>query len=188
MAETSLSTFVKTPDMHSNITYELSVMADSMQNDYASLEKLCSNARRFTSQLDNRRHFDGFLVHSSFLLDEIENFLQERRTVQLPYVAELAQKNEEGHNCLHCSGRCDVQHTARMLELIGSNKKMQSTLDFMSSELTANYEGDELKGSLRWLNNELELAGNLLREILDTEAEVLVPLISSAQKNINVRS
>lgn len=155
---------------------------------YQGVEKACNAAFSYAEHLANRPLFAEYVYHSKFLLKEVRTFIDDRRTIHLPYIQELAGKSTSGHDCMHCSGRCDMQHTVKMLELVSSLKKIESTVSYMQSELEAIYKNEELKGSLRWLSNAMEGVIDRLLNTFQYEDVTVIPRIKAAQKNINAHS
>jgi hypothetical protein len=163
-------------------------LAQMLLSQYTTLGSLCKNADTHIETYLSNRSFINYVNHGRLLLKEVTGFVDERRAVFLPYITELAEKQETGHNCTHCSGRCDMRHTLRLLELTGTQQKLLNTADYIKQELLFLYDNEELKGSLRWLNNELTLIDSLLREVLTCEEQSLVPQIKEAHRKINAHS
>jgi hypothetical protein len=97
----------------------------------------------------------------------VQDFIQFRKEVIAPYVHELFGKVTTGHNCISCSGTCEVRHTLK-------------TVEFKNS-----IEALKVMGITGILPVPLMGAMN---EMLYIEEHILMPKILEAQKEINVHS
>lgn len=165
--------------------YEMVAVLNTCYND---VEELCDSAVQHADALNGRTIFTGYLYHTRFLIAEIRMYIDDRRSVYLPYVAELSEKSSTGHNCMNCAGRCELQHTASILEMVSSLRKLESTVSYIQSELEAIYAHEQLKGSLRALNAEVQGLIDRLNNTLQYEEMNLVPGVKGAQTSINAHS
>lgn len=168
---------------------ELRQIVDGLSTEYFEpLSAFCDRLDRFVGQFENKALFIESINYSTYLTGEVRRFLVQRIEVFLPYLHELTEKSATGHDCANCSGKCDMQHTLKLMEFTDSLRKMQNissdiTREFMA--LNSCKEGSD--DALAWLINEVQLMGNLLDELLEKE-DTLIPNIQYAQKNINAHS
>ena len=160
------------------------IVNELSENHYSSLEALSERIIIHVQQRENKINFAEYLNHCAHLCTEVKAFIVERREAYLPYLNELSEKNTTGHDCANCSGRCDMQHNMRMLELTATLKKMKDTTSYIQKEL------DVFKnlGELKWLSNEMQLLINMLDDFFIDEETLLIPAIENAQKSINAHS
>lgn len=117
------------------------------------------------------------------LANEIEQYIQHRKEILTPYLRELTEKDNTGHNCRNCSGRCDVQHTAKLIDYTVSIEEMKKTLYHIHTVILKEDRvmDDELK-ALHHLVGRLE---NILEEVLLLEEKKLLPKIRQIQTKIH---
>ena len=120
------------------------------------------------------------------LITDIKKCLAYRVDELIPYLNELAKKEETGHNCSSCTGRCDMQHSARLLEYMASLEETKATFHKIRAVVSEEYAtGDS---ELNILRNEMVNLDNALNELFLIEELSLLPKMKAAQKNINVVS
>lgn len=178
--------------MQENIdkTYGADLMSvvQALSDEYQLLEQLCAKIDQHVDLVDRSNRFADYINHVTYFNNEVRDFVKGRRVAYVPYILELAEKNDMEHDCKLCSGNCDMQHTARLFELRDTIEKMLSASDYVQGELSAIYAKEPEKDSIQALNSEMDAAGNFLRTLLTTEVRSLIPLIKEAQKSINAHS
>jgi hypothetical protein len=152
---------------------------------YLGLDQLCAKVSEHIEEADMKEQFADYIHYSRYFVDEIREFTNGRRVAYIPYVLELAEKSDTGHNCDGCSGSCDMQHMSRLFELNKTIERVLSASEYALAEMDAIYTKEGSKKDLLPLNNEVVLTGNILKDILRQELLYLVPKIKEAQKNIN---
>lgn len=169
------------------IQYDLPEIAGKLDTEYYKMmRRLCDNAEGYLKHLDAATDIEIQYYNSYFnsFKEHLNNFIETRRVVFLPYVDELYNKHATGHNCSTCSGRCEVQHGMKLLELNSSLDNLRT----ISAELKTSLpqlNNTAYKGELKVLHNEIELLHNIINELLYLESEVLIPKIKEAQNSIN---
>ena len=126
------------------------------------------------------------LQQYDLLVNDIQKFNTQRLVYFTPYLKELAEKNDEGHNCTACSGKCDMHHTARLLDFTLSLDEVRRALQ-KNNELF-NMEYDDTYAELKQLHMDVYLLSNILDRLFEIEETTLLPKIKEAQKKINVTS
>lgn len=107
----------------------------------------------------------------------VKKYLEHRTYVLLPYINELAEKQDGGHNCATCSGKCNVQHTAALLDFNVSLLSIKDALYMLKSVISI-YESNGVIHSLTALTD-------IVGQVLQLEEDVLQPMIKTAQSHIN---
>eukprot|EP01012_Entosiphon_sulcatum_P032011 TRINITY_DN40748_c0_g1_i1.p1 TRINITY_DN40748_c0_g1~~TRINITY_DN40748_c0_g1_i1.p1 ORF type:complete len:179 (+),score=21.79 TRINITY_DN40748_c0_g1_i1:73-537(+) len=150
------------------------------------LHRLCSNAEGYITHLNNATDIDTQAYSQYFITfkNHLLQFIETRQTVFLPYIDELFNKSATGHNCSTCSGRCEVQHGIKLLELNTTLEQLRSIAADLKTTLPS-LANTAYKGELKILHNEVELLHNVINELLYLESEVLIPKIKEAQNSIN---
>jgi hypothetical protein len=121
---------------------------------------------------------------SEDIIISVADYIDQRTSVLVPYILELVQKDTAGHNCSTCSGKCSLQHNTRLMEFqmqLSQLKEHINPLIETSQQIykTTNHE------YLLMINDEMDLIGRRVQELLLIEEDCLVPKIGVVQKNIN---
>ena len=127
------------------------------------------------------------LYHCLMLAGELAAFIAERKQLYMPYFIELSEKNATGHDCSTCSGRCDMQHTAKMIELEISLEKLRNTIDYVDGEI-ANLLNAQAAGDMIRLQSLMRQMTGLAKELIGLETKSLVPKLKEAQMKINAHT
>ncbi len=153
---------------------------------YDMMHRLCGNAEGYIEHLDAATDVDTQAYNSYFknFRDHLLKFVETRKAVFLPYIDELYNKSATGHNCATCSGRCEVQHGIKILELNSSVEQLRNVAAGLKTSLPS-LNNTAFKGELKILHNEIELLHNIINELLYLESEVLIPKIKEAQNSIH---
>ncbi len=110
-------------------------------------------------------------------VDAVRKYVNHRVNIWLPYIQELAEKQDGGHNCATCSGKCNVQHTAALLDFNISLLSVKDTLYMLKSVLS-------LASKYASIHSLIALA-DVVGQALHLEEEVLQPMVKTAQTHIN---
>lgn len=166
----------------------LQAVAGQLQDDYYGvIPILCKHAREHAKYLQSKTIDQKLMYvveHTLQWIGVIEDFIGHRNTLVKPYINELADKDSGGHNCQLCSGRCEMQHTAKVMEITTSLIHIKEQHRLFVDELPELLKGVHPQ-DVKCLNNTSMLLCNYLDELLRLEADILVPRIKDAQKNIN---
>ncbi len=119
------------------------------------------------------------------LTSQLEQYMRLRRLVILPYLEELRTKEEEGHDCRSCEGRCDMQHAQHLAEIRDAHISLRELLEhlhpFSLTLPVSALSGTDLLREFR--ASVLKLEENLA-EVLFIEESAMVPLIIELQRKI----
>jgi len=167
---------------------ELIDVVQLLNNEYRGLEQLCANINEHVDRVINKDAFADYIHYVNYFTQEVRDFIKGRRVAYVPYIMELAEKNDMEHNCAQCSGNCDMQHLERLFELNKTIEKMLSASEYASTELAIIYDKELVKEDVQVLNSEVLRTNALLRKILKQEVLDLIPKVKEAQRSINARN
>jgi hypothetical protein len=120
------------------------------------------------------------------LLQCIAVYLHEEREHLIPYLKELQEKDNSGHNCGSCAGNCNVRHSSYLIRLHRSHMRMTKLLDDLQAKWLSPSDLNHPK-PYRNLQNEILFIEQMLRRLIQTEQTEMIPRIIQSQKKINVR-
>jgi hypothetical protein len=120
------------------------------------------------------------------IVGEMQKFNTQRLVYFVPYLKELVDKNEEGHNCSTCSGKCDMHHTARLLDFNLSLEEIKNATYRERDLLTNGYNGVHV--ALQQVHQDIKNLNEILSKLFIIEQTTLLPKIKEAQKKINATS
>ena len=127
----------------------------------------------------------AYISFGDQLIDAVNKYLSHRKNILLPYIQELSGKAATGHNCSTCSGRCEVQHGAKLIDFVVSLQDAKSVIQQLQVSMAKHPSEDN---ELRILTSEIALLGNLLKELFVIEEDILLAKMKNAQKSINATS
>jgi len=122
------------------------------------------------------------------VLSNIQQYLHERKSVLMPYLKTLHQKDITGHNCSTCSGACDMGHLSHFASLRDSHIKLGEELYQLQLSALPLYSNLNYPAVYSTLRCEMQLLDSLLRELIYLEEAFLMPGIIKSQKKINAHA
>ena len=168
--------------------FSLPELIEVIHTDYFdTLSRLCSAAKVYIEKINSSSlSWDdvAYVKITEEIIRSVIDYINRRRMVFIPYIQELVQKDTAGHNCSTCSGKCSLQHNARLIEFkmqLSQLKEKINPLIKASLQIykTTNHE------DLITLNDEMDLIDYMVHELLLIEEGCLMPKIEEAQKSIN---
>ncbi len=157
------------------------------QNYYKMLDVFCDHITTYCNQLKTKRLTDScysYITLCNKLVADVRKYIEDRNKIYVPYLRELAEKDTTGHNCGNCSGRCELSHNIRLVDLKVSLQEMKQLLYHIR---TAALHEDKIDDAvLKSLHTKMRLLDNMIDEMVQIEEEHLLPGIMKAQKNIHV--
>ncbi|MBS1614842.1 MAG: hypothetical protein JST06_01845 [Bacteroidetes bacterium] len=155
---------------------------------YVQLSALCERSASLLPEVQYRDHGAKLRIYTSLcanLNTQLGQYMRLRRLVILPYFEELKQKEEEGHDCRSCGGRCEMQHSRHVMDIQEAHASLHELAEhlhpFNLSLPASSLTGTELLRDFRATVIKVE---ELLTEILFIEESALVPLIKELQRKI----
>lgn len=166
---------------------DLPSLITRLDKDYYSvLEALCLNASALTNEVvENYPSTSLYISLASKLIAQIDEMVAIRKETIFPYVADLSIKVAENHDCRNCSGSCHVGHSANLLSLKDSHKKIKEILFRLHSVALPLYTNTDYPATYKVLRNEVTVIDTLLTELFYIEEANLIPQVLQAQKTIN---
>ncbi len=159
------------------------------KNYYNLIGCLCDCVETLTRQAETK---DCNALYSSLcrhLVSEIREQMQYREITLIPYLNELEHKQQSGHNCLTCSGKCHVNHTGQLQQLKAAHQHIKEILYRIQQIATPmQQEIKYKKPACRTLINEVSQLDATLTELFYLEEAILIPKIMELQSQINAET
>lgn len=169
--------------------HDLNSLVDKLCNEYyTTVDSLCKNAVRIVSELEQEEVHPSTVLYMSLstkLLDQVDDFINLRVGVIVPYVQELHTKQNEGHDCSSCAGGCHIRHTSQLAGLKESHKKIKEILYRLQMVALPLYTDIDYPDNYKSLRNEMMQIDTALTELFYLEESSLIPKIMEAQKFIH---
>ena len=149
-----------------NISLE-DLSANLRKDYYQIIEILCKCINQQCENLKSENLSEDSRIYvtlSKSHIPEVLKYIDHRWQIFSPYVTELIEKDVADHDCSCCSGKCDLQHSAKLLDLTLSIEE------------------------IKMLQNKISLLENLLNEAIYIEQTFLLPKVKNMQKMINAKS
>ncbi len=177
--------------LHTYVQYSLQDLIQRVKDDYYIILTLLSGqAKEYSTMMENTQLGNKeklFFQINREWATELNAYIEYRNETILPYLQQLAEKEYTGHNCGQCSGKCDMQHTARIIEFthtIDNVKGLYTSYSEKLSELREVNYSDRYKAIATTMDFLNEYAHQLWR----IELDCVLPKMKMAQKNINAHS
>ncbi len=154
---------------------------------YIELVDLCNNAKKSAAELnelEDHQTTSQYILLCNKIINQVTEMMHIRNDVFIPYYKELHEKNSTNHNCANCSGKCDMQHSMRLVELKESHVAGNDILHQLQMVALPLYSETIYPNAYRILRNQMVLIENTLTELFMVEETYLIPLIVEAQKKI----
>jgi len=168
----------------------LHALKEGINKDYYELIKLISkHIKEYSEYIKLKQHepySQTIAKQCEALADMAHTYVTNRINTYLPYLDELTDKEATGHDCATCSGRCDAQHSIKLLEFTASLNEIKKTFRQLKTSVLQEYK--EHSRALKILIDEIILLDDIINELFCIEEEQLLPGIKSAQNNIHARS
>jgi hypothetical protein len=158
---------------------------------YKPVEHLCS---RITDTIvaihggDQEQAASLYTSLSKKLVDQVTRYVRLRRLSLVPYLTELVEKEENGHDCRSCSTSCTIRHSSQIADIHEAHKQIRETLGLLraiEAPIACENAPVPLECQLRKLIANMD---EELSELLYLEETALVPKITDAQKAIYAHS
>jgi len=156
---------------------------------YQIIEILCKSITQQCEDLKSVNLSEESRIYvtlSKSHIPEVLKYIDHRWQVFGPYVTELIEKDVAGHDCANCSGKCGLQHNAKLLDLTLSIEEIKVTADRIRSILSQ--KSNIIDKEIKMLQNKISLLENLLNEAIYIEQTFLMPKVKNMQKTINATS
>lgn len=166
---------------------EARALSARLRNDYYNLiDCLCNCIGTLTEEPVTEEQNELFYSLSKHLVGEIKQEMNYRELLLIPYINELRDKQLKGHNCLHCAGGCQVDHSIHLHQIKAGHQKVKEILYRIHQITNPAPQGTRhLHPKTRILANEIAQLDTTLTELFYIEDAILIPKIMELQSQIN---
>jgi hypothetical protein len=119
------------------------------------------------------------------VLEKVYGYIHDFETQVIPYAKELNEKSNSGHNCAHCSGKCDMGHQALLMQLYHGHQQLQNSLHNLKMGALPLYSNLEYPVLYKLLRDDLHFIHSKIHDLIYLEEAVLIPKLLESQKKIN---
>ena len=166
-----------------------SLMAYLEKEYYAPIGQMCGRIVACTTEIHQPDvHPSAPLIYASQskkLAEQVGRYIRLRRRSLLPYLNELAEKEDNGHDCRNCATSCTIRHSTQLADIQDAHRQIRETMDQLRSITPP--APDELRHQYgeAMLRKEIAVLDEQLSELLYLEETALIPKITEAQKSIH---
>lgn len=158
---------------------------------YKSLEQMCGDVTNSITAIhggDTEQSASLYTALSKKLVEQVTRYVRLRRLSLVPYLHELVEKEESGHDCRACSSSCTIRHSSQIHDIHDAHKQIRDTLSMLRAiEAPIACEQSAAKPECK-LRQQVADLDEQLSELLYLEETALVPKITEAQKAIYAHS
>jgi hypothetical protein len=122
------------------------------------------------------------------LMGQIAQYVRLRRFALVPYISELIEKEDEGHDCRNCSSKCGVRHRAQIDSIRDAHTRIKETLCRLKSVTVAFPAGTDRETSYRSLRAEMTQLDTTLTQLFYLEECSMIPKVLEVRTAIHARS
>ncbi len=162
------------------------VLAVRLQKNYYNLiDCLCDCVDRLTQNDDTNEESSLYNSLCRHLVSGIREQIQYRQIILIPYLHELEEKQQSGHNCLNCPGKCQTNHAGQLHHLKAAHQHIKEILYRIQQITTPAQQDQYTNPASRTLANEVAQLDTTLTELFYIEEAILIPKIMELQSRIN---
>ena len=180
------------PSKHPGIPEEIHSLLNYLDREYFDrLQKHSEKVVAYIAQLhggDVHQTTSLYTSNSKKLVDEIAQYIRMCRVILGPYLLELLEKEDSGHDCRACSSSCTIRHTAQIEALQRAHSKIKETLDLIKSVVHPAKQVSMYPESFNNLGKEIQQLDVCLRELFYLEETELIPKVLEVQKAIHAHA
>lgn len=158
---------------------------------YHRLEGLCARAEYHIAELHAGDVHQAASLYTSLgkkLIGQIAQYVRLRRYALVPYIHELLEKEDDGHDCRDCGRNCKVRHGSQVDSIREAHTRIKETLYRLQSVALTVEAGSAQEAPYRALRNEMMQLDTALTELFYLEECSLIPKVVAAQNAIHARS
>jgi hypothetical protein len=164
------------------------VIQNLEKNFYGPLEKSCQRLMELGISLKEEDTDSQLSVYSSLFLSfatQLTHLCEDRRSVTIPYLLDIAEKATTRHDCLNCSADCDAEHDAQINRIEKDQYHIRDMFSRLQKIAPPLYSEENLPESYLILRKELIRTNSIIFELFYIEESTLIPVILETQKKIN---
>jgi hypothetical protein len=174
------------------LTQDLQSLLNRLQDEeYQYIVSLCDRARADILKLKDTDLPDTILTYTDRcenLIGQVSEYMRVRRLVLLPYMLELAEKEEDGHDCRNCSGTCKVGHADHVQRIRNAHDSLRVQLRLLQSSGLPLYSTGLFPEAYRSLRSAMLLLDIALMEVIFIEESTLIPMLIDLQQKIGAHA
>ena len=165
-----------------------SLLAYLEKEYYTPVERLCVGITDCVTEIHHGDVHQSASLYTSLskkLVEQVGRYIRLRRLSLLPYLNELVEKEDDGHDCRKCATSCTIRHSSQVTDIQDAHRQIRETLDKLRAIVEpVNHEllHQDWEKTLR---KEIALLDEQLSELLYLEETALIPKIADAQKSIH---
>lgn len=155
---------------------------------YAHIILLCDRALLHIAELHDGDVHQTASLYTSLskkLIGQVEQYVRLRRYALLPYLIELMDKEDAGHDCRDCGSSCTIRHSAQIVGITRAHNKIKETLYRVQSVAIPLLTPAVHAEAYLALRNDMMQLDTQLTHLFYLEETCLMPAIIEAQKNIH---
>ena len=169
----------------------LAQLSDVLKKKYYEVVSLqCNHAIDYAALIEsNNPSLEQlfFARRTTSWVNQLTEFVKHRNEIIIPYLNELAGKEADGHNCEMCSGRCDMQHRSKEVEINYTLQQAKDNYATYRSDINVMIRQPH-PHEFRAFPNMMRDLQECLEEAFYLESKVMLPKIKEAQTKINAHS
>lgn len=122
------------------------------------------------------------------LTGQVKQYIRLCRIALLPYILELLDKEDAGHDCRNCASSCTIRHTAQIWGIKDAHTQMTGTLQRLQAVAMPVHHESLHADEYRMLRSEMLHLDKTLKTLFGLDESSLIPKVMEAQKNIHAHS
>lgn len=157
------------------------------EEEYQYLASLCNRIDTAIADLRGQEDFSRVADYAglcSGLINEVRRYMRMRRLVLLPYIQELIDKEDNGHDCRMCGGGCSARHRDQVNCVRKAHAGIRERLYQVQTGPTPVYQSGAFPEGFRAMRTHILLMQTALMELLFIEESALIPRLIELQHNI----
>jgi len=167
---------------------DLQQLLATIEDKYVRLESLREKVSQYLPEVQYEDRDGNLRLYTSLctnLSAQLGQYMRLRRLVLVPYIKDLFDKEEDGHDCRACGGGCRVQHAAHIANIREAHGELHELLVHLQPVATSLHKGRENHSDVfRGLRVDMMQMEQTLNEVLFIEESALVPMMMILQRNI----
>lgn len=160
----------------------------TLDNKYSQLESLLDKIAYVLPEVQYLDADGSLRLYTSLcnnLSAQLGQYMRLRRLVLLPYLKDLLDKEEDGHDCRACGNNCAVQHAAQLTNIREAHCELRELLEHLQPVAVGLSAGEyEQSPYYRSLRADMLQKEETLNEVLFIEESALLPMMIELQRNI----
>lgn len=167
---------------------DLQQLLTTLRDKYSRLEMLLARLDIILPEVQYQDKEGSLRLYTSLctnLSAQLGQYMRLRRLVLLPYLKDLQDKEEDGHDCRACGGGCRVQHTSHNQTIREAHAELRELLEHLQPVgLSLHARQHHFPDVFRSLREDMIQLEQTLNEVLFIEDSALLPMMEELQRNI----